>query len=295
METQQVFNISRSDINHGAEPFLKWAGGKRQLLAEIEEHIPAKFSNYLEPFLGGGAAFFHLYNKNLLKNKITLIDNNPELINAYITIKNNVMDLLELLAEFKNHYIENPNDFYYSLRNWDRQKDYVNRNNIEKAARTIFLNKTCFNGLYRVNSRGFFNVPLGRYKNPNIFNKENLIAVSDALKNTTILCDDFSVCEKIAKAGDFIYFDPPYFPISDTSCFTGYTKEDFGEKEQNKLKDTFIKLSEAGCLVMLSNSSAEFIRNLYSEFNIFEVSAKRFINCVSEGRGPIKELLVTNY
>jgi DNA adenine methylase len=290
METQQIFNT-----RYIAEPFLKWAGGKRQLLTEIEERFPTKFNNYLEPFLGGGATFFHLYNKNLLKDKITLIDNNPELINAYITIKNNVTDLLGLLAEFKNYYLENQNSFYYSLRNWDRQKDYEKRSNIEKAARTIFLNKTCFNGLYRVNSKGFFNVPAGRYKNPNIFIKENFIAISEALKNTNILCDDFSICEKIARAGDFIYFDPPYFPISDTSCFTGYTKEDFGEKEQYKLRDTFIKLSETGCFVILSNSSSDLIKNLYKGFNIFEVSAKRFINCVSEGRGPIKELLVTNY
>jgi len=290
MENQEIFNS-----NYGAEPFLKWAGGKRQLLSAIEEHLPKKFKNYLEPFLGGGAAFFHLYNNGFLKNNMTLIDNNPELINSYITVKNDAEALIALLEEFKRSYVENPHDFYYELRNWDKQDKYGKRSSVERAARTIFLNKTCFNGLYRVNSKGFFNVPLGRYKNPNIFNRENILCVSEALKKVEIICDDFSVCLKTAKAGDFVYFDPPYFPISGTSCFTGYTKEEFGTEEQKKLRDTFAKLSCRGCFLMLSNSSADFIKNLYKDFNIYEVSAKRFINCVSEGRGPIKELLVTNY
>ncbi|MBM3708298.1 MAG: DNA adenine methylase [Actinobacteria bacterium] len=290
MENQEIFNSS-----YGAEPFLKWAGGKRQLLSAIKEHLPKKFKNYFEPFVGGGATFFHLYNNGLLKNNITLIDNNPELINAYITVKNNAAELLLILEELKKSYLKNPHDFYYELRNWDRQDKYEKRSSVERAARTIFLNKTCFNGLYRVNSKGFFNVPLGRYKNPNIFNRENILSVLEALKKVDLLCDDFSVCLKTAKACDFIYFDPPYFPISKTSCFTGYTKEEFGTGEQKRLRDTFAKLSCRGCFLMLSNSGADFIKNLYKDFNIYEVSAKRFINCVSEGRGPIKELLVTNY
>ena len=290
MENQTIFNSANN-----AEPFLKWAGGKRQLLEEIEAHLPEKFGNYIEPFLGGGAAFFHLYNNGFLKHKITLIDNNPELVNTYIIVKNKAEELLLLLENFKKSYLKDPHDFYYKLRNWDRQPDYYRRSSIEKAARTIFLNKTCFNGLYRVNSKGFFNVPLGRYKNPNIFNRQNILSVSEALKNTDIICDDFSICLKMAKAGDFIYFDPPYFPISETSCFTGYTKEEFGADQQKRLRDTFAKLSCRRCFLMLSNSSADFIKNLYKDFNIFEVEAKRFINCVSEGRGPIKELIITNY
>lgn len=271
-----------------AEPFLKWAGGKGQLLKQYEAFFPLKFNNYIEPFVGGGAVFFHLYNTDRVSNgkRAILIDSNEELINCYLTIKADVNRLIGVLS---NPKFKNEEDVYYKIRAEEPE------NKFERAARTIYLNKTCFNGLYRVNSRNKFNVPFGRYKNPMICNSEKLGAVSLALKNIEILLGDFERCLDFAKRGDFIYFDPPYQPLSKTSSFTSYTKDSFNEGDQQKLCKVFKELDKRGCKVMLSNSDTRFIRNLYKGFEKKVVFAKRAINCKASGRGRINELIIRNF
>jgi len=270
------------------EPFLKWAGGKGQLLRQYEAFFPDKFNNYLEPFVGGGAVFFHLYSTGRLNNgkRIILIDSNDELVNCYRVIKENVERLIGFLNNSKFKNIEK---IYYKIRKQEPA------DKVERAARTIYLNKTCFNGLYRVNSRGKFNVPFGKYKNPMICNADNLRAVSIALKNVEILCDDFTACLEFAKRGDFVYFDPPYQPLNKTSSFTSYTKEPFNGDNQKRLAELYYKLDKRGCKIMLSNSDTRFIAKLYSGFKIKKVLAKRAINCKASGRGEINELVILNY
>ena len=270
------------------EPFLKWAGGKGQLLRQYEIFFPDKFNNYLEPFVGGGAVFFHLYNTGRipLDKKIILIDSNEELINCYKVIKTDVERLIKILGSGK---YKNEKDTFYKIRQ-DVPKDPF-----EKAARTIYLNRTCFNGLYRVNSKGKFNVPFGRYKNPLICNTVNLKAVSFALRSVEILCADFAICLELAKKGDFVYLDPPYQPLNKTSNFTSYTKDSFDEDEQCRLYDVFRKLDRKGCKVMLSNSDTAFIKKLYKNYRLEHVLAKRAINCKPSGRGAIDELVILNY
>lgn len=272
-------------------PFLKWAGGKRQLLSQMDFYFPKKFTKYIEPFVGGGAVFFHLFEKNLLNRKeVILIDINSEIINVYEVIQNNVDELIELL---KNH--RNEEGYYYKIRSKDRDLIKYNKmSNVEKASRMIYLNRCCYNGLYRVNSKGEFNVPFGKYKNPNFCDEENLIAVKKVLKDIKILHSSFEVCLNYAKQDDFIYFDPPYYPLSETSSFTSYTKEDFREDAQKKLFDVFQKLDDRGCKLMLSNSDNDFIRNLYSDYKIITLKAKRVINCNAEKRGNINSLMILN-
>jgi len=259
-----------SQVPTKAEPFLKWAGGKGQLLRQYEVYFPEKFNNYLEPFVGGGAVFFHLFSTGRLDNKkrIVLIDSNQELINCYEVIKENVSRLISILSGLK---FVNKKDVYYKIRT-EEPKD-----KIERAARTIYLNKTCFNGLYRVNSRGKFNVPFGGYKNPLICNKENLRAVSRTLQYVNIKLDDFKVCLNFARKDDFIYFDPPYQPLSQTASFTGYTKDLFKEADQERLAEAFRKLDKKGCKVMLSNSDTKFVRGLYKIFHIEKISPNKII------------------
>lgn len=271
-----------------ADPFLKWAGGKGQLLKQYEEFFPSDFNNFFEPFIGGGAVFFYLFNAGRLQDrkKIFLIDSNEELINCYSVIKEDVEKLIKILNSPK---FINREETFYKIRAEEPKEKF------ERAARTIYFNKTCFNGLYRVNSKGKFNVPFGGYKNPLICNSRNLVAVSLALQNVEILCGDFDKCLEFAKREDFIYFDPPYQPLNKTSSFTSYTKEPFGEKEQVKLSKIFRELDKIGCKVMLSNSDTSFIRKLYKNFRIEVVLAKRAINCKASGRGAIKELVILNY
>ncbi len=277
----------KEKVVHKPEPFLKWAGGKSQLLRQFEALFPKKFNNYLEPFVGGGAVFFYLYNTGRLKDKkIILIDSNEELINCFLVIEENVEKLISILRS--NKYV-NKKEVYYRIRA-EKPKD-----EFERAAGTIYLNKTCFNGLYRVNSKGKFNVPFGRYKNPLICDSKNLRRVSIALKNVKILCDDFEKCLEYAEKGDFIYFDPPYQPLSKTSNFTSYTKDAFSEKDQKRLCEVFKRLDKIGCKIMLSNSDTHFIRKLYKKYRIEVVYAKRAINCKASGRGAIKELVILNY
>lgn len=284
-----------TDATTTAKPFVKWAGGKTQLLEQFEDLFPKKFNNYVEPMVGGGAVFFHLLGTGRLKSNSFLIDNNTELMNCYHIIQENVEELIAELTRLEEEYNQNPEDFFYEVRKWDRQVGFNQRPAAQRAARTIFLNKTCYNGLYRVNSKGQFNTPFGRYKNPTICDEENLRAVSSILQDTTLLTDDFEHCLDIASTNDFVYFDPPYHPLNKTAKFTSYTKEDFGEDDQIRLRDTFAEIAEKGCQVMLSNSDTEFVRDLFGDFRIHTVYAKRHINSNPNNRGEITEVVVTNY
>ncbi|MFA4982611.1 MAG: DNA adenine methylase [Candidatus Micrarchaeia archaeon] len=267
-----------------AKPFVKWAGGKRQLLDELTQGLPY-FENYHEPFLGGGAMFFRLEAMNKVKQAY-LSDSNAELINAYSVIKN---EIFELMSELASPLYVNEEAVYYKIR---ASKP---KTNVERAARFIYMNKTAFNGLYRVNSSGGFNVPFGRYDNPKILDSQNLLLVHRALQKDELYCGDFAIVLKNAKKGDFVYFDPPYVPISKTSSFTGYTKDGFGENEQKKLLKTYKELDSKGCFVLLSNSYSDFISDLYAEFEPETVYASRMINCKADGRGKIRELIVRNW
>ena len=268
-----------------ARPFVKWAGGKGQLIEQIKGYIPEEFKTYYEPFIGGGALFFYLWNEERLK-KAVIADNNPDLINIYRVIKEDVDELIENL---KNPKYVNEKEAYYKIREWEPEDP------VEKAARMLYLNKTCFNGLYRVNSKGKFNVPFGRYKNPKFLDEGNLREVHEALKNTEIRLCDFEEGVKGTKKGDFVYFDPPYHPLSITANFTSYTKQSFKEEDQMRLAKTFKRLAKKGVYVMLSNSYTDFIEKLYGEFNLQTVYAKRYINSDPNGRGEIREYLILSY
>ena len=270
------------------KPFVKWAGGKGQLLPQYKFFFPRSFNGYIEPFVGGGAVFFYLFsNKRLVFDKEkTLIDSNPELINCYEVIKNKVEDLI---ATLRNGKYVNEKIVYYKIR---AEKP---KNVIERAARIMYLNKTCYNGLYRVNSKGEFNVPFGGYKNPTICNLKNLKLISKTLKGVRLLCNDFATCLNFAKDGDFIYLDPPYQPLSKTSAFTSYTSNSFSEKDQKRLSKVFMELDRKGCKVMLSNSDTPLIKKLYKNYRIKTVYAKRAINSKASGRGKIPELIVINF
>lgn len=226
----------------------------------------------------------------LLPEKAILIDNNPELINVYEVIRDNVQ---ELILSLQNH--RNESDYFYSIRNIDRKPDFSQWNKVEKASRTIFLNRCCYNGLYRVNSQGGFNVPFGKYKNPKFCDAENLEAAHQAFQNIEIVLGSFELCVKYAKAGDFVYFDPPYVPLSKTANFTSYTKHNFGEADQQKLKEIIDTLTHKKVKTMLSNSDSEFIRDLYKEYSIQTVQATRAINSDASKRGAISEVVILNY
>ncbi|HIK07577.1 MAG TPA: DNA adenine methylase [Trichormus sp. M33_DOE_039] len=277
-------------VNKLVKPFLKWAGGKRQLVPLIlGNYLPKNYSHqvYYEPFVGGGAILFSLQPKKAVIN-----DSNSELINCYKVIRDSVDDLIENLKSHKNN-----EDYYYAIRDWDRAKSFQNRTPIERASRIIFLNKTCYNGLFRVNSQGQFNVPFGKYKNPNILDVAVLKAVSKYLKENeiTILNLDFQDALKDSKKGDFIYLDPPYDPISETASFTGYDVNGFNKNEQIRLKETFDNLNIRGCKVLLSNAYTDFIRDLYKDYKQAKVSAIRAINSNAKKRGKVDEILVKNY
>ncbi|ADG94634.1 DNA adenine methylase [Arcobacter nitrofigilis DSM 7299] len=274
------------------QPFVKWVGGKRGLLSQIFEHIDTKFNNYFEPFVGGGALFFELYNRGLLYDKeIYLFDINAELINTYNIVKNNPYELIEQLKEFKDKHSK---EFYYEIRAWDREESFFERTNIERAARFIYLNKTCFNGLYRVNRKNQHNVPIGNYKNPNICDEKVILNSSKALQNAHILNVSYKNVLEYAKKDDLVYFDPPYYPLNDTSSFTSYSEFEFLKKEQEELKEVYDKLVHMNCQVLHSNSDTEYIKNLYKEYQINEILANRFINSKSNGRGKISEVLIKN-
>lgn len=279
--------------NQLVKPFLKWAGGKRQLIPVIKDFIPEKYSRYYEPFVGAGAILFWLQPK-----KATINDINYELINCYRAIKENPEELLTLCQE---HKALDSKEHYYELRAKDRSKAWktIDEVDVDRAARIIYLNKTCFNGLFRVNSRGQFNVPYGNYSNPSIADTSLIKAVSAYLNqaNVSIMKGDFETAVETAKEKDFIYFDPPYHPISKTSSFTGYSINGFGEKEQERLRDTCNQLSDRGCHVLISNSNAGLIRELYDDdprYEIVDVRASRSINALGSKRGKISEVLIYN-
>ena len=273
--------------NVQTQPFLKWAGGKRQLLRQIQRYLPSRFHTYYEPFVGGGAVLFGLQPGQAVINDV-----NPELINTYKVIRNH---LEELLADLSKH--ENTRDYFYALRELDRKPGFQQLSSVERASRLIYLNKTCYNGLFRVNRNGFFNVPFGAYKKPNIVNEPVLRSVHDYLSHhpIEILNTDFAKAAASAKEGDFVYLDPPYDPVSETSSFTGYSLAGFSRHEQTRLRETVDDLTNRGCLVMLSNSATEFIRELYKDYEIILVEASRAINSNPDKRGKIDEVLILNY
>lgn len=273
------------------KPFLKWVGGKRQLIDKIKENLPEKFNNYYEPFIGGGALFFELQPKVAFIN-----DYNSELINAY-EILSNKEDTKKLIEELLNHEKNNSKEYYYQVRELDRNPENFNKlSDIKKAARTIYLNKTSFNGMYRVNSKNQFNVPYNNNLKVNTFDNDNLKAINDYFDNNkvTILSGDFEDAVKTAKKGDFVYFDPPYDNIKEDT-FTSYTDQGFNREDQRRLFECFKKLDKKGVYVMLSNHNTDFINNLYKEYNIKVVNAKRSINSVGNKRGKVEETIITNY
>ncbi|MEG4351185.1 DNA adenine methylase [Microcoleus sp. LAD1_D3] len=279
-------------------PFLKWAGGKTRLIGQYQPYFPEKFTTYYEPFLGGGAVFFYLAQQHPALQAV-LTDINPELINAYRCVRDKVEELILLLEEHQLEHTKDNKDYYY----WVRSRSY--KTDTEKAARLIYLNKTCYNGLYRENSKGEFNVPIGRYKNPNICQADLLRSVSSLLARAQIEVRKFDeILDFATSSQDFVYFDPPYYPISATSNFTAYSRDNFKESEQVKLRDIFAELAERGVTVMLSNSNCDFIDKIYSDNQVFqrhripqliEISAARGINSNSGKRGKVKELLICSF
>ena len=274
-------------MKNGVPSLVKWAGGKKQLLGQFEQFFPKKIENYFEPFVGGGTVAFFLLKTHQEIKKIHLSDINEELVIAYNVVKNNIDELVSLLKEYK---IKHNKEFYYKIR----AGDIKNLTPVQIAARFLYLNRTCFNGLYIVNSRGTFNVPIGSYKNPSICNEEDLREISKLLQKDDIMVSQFHNAVSTAKKGDFIYFDPPYYPLKKES-FTTYTKDNFLEREQERLAELFKELDKKGCKVMLSNSDSDFIKNLYKGYNIHFVRATRMINCDATKRGAINEVVVTNY
>ncbi len=273
--------------NTCVQPFLKWAGGKRQLLDEIRKYVPKGYNTYYEPFVGGGAVLFSLQPERAVINDI-----NAELIRTYRVIRDDVDTLLEHLARHQND-----KEYFYALRALDRTEQFQSLSPAERASRLIYLNKTCYNGLFRVNRQGQFNVPFGGYKNPNIVNEPVLRAVHQYLveNEIDILNTDFVEAVASAKEGDFVYIDPPYDPISSTASFTGYSLDGFGKDEQIRLKKTVDSLTNRGCKVLLSNSATDFIKDLYKDYHIVIVAANRAINSNASKRGKIDEVLVMNY
>lgn len=296
MQGQAVAQLSESRKRKGysynplTQPFLKWAGGKRQLITLIKKYIPRKYTQYYEPFIGAGAFLFSLQPAKSIIN-----DTNSELVNCYEVIRDDPDDLLILC---KQHERNNSKEYYYRLRSQDRQPGFREISSVERAARIMYLNKTCFNGLFRVNSQGQFNVPYGDYVNPVVADPAVIKAVSAFLnQRSVVICEgDFADSVSTARKGAFVYFDPPYHPISDTSSFTGYSIDGFGRSEQERLKLVCDKLSDRGCNVLVSNSNASLIRELYSDsrYEIVEVRASRAINSVGTKRGKVGELLINN-
>lgn len=280
--------VSDMKYNKLVSPILKWVGGKRQLLPEIRKYIPNKFSTYYEPFIGGGAVLFDIQPQKAIVNDV-----NSELINLYQVVKYDVEALIEDLSKHKNE-----EEYFYEVRAWDRDHaTYKELTDIERASRIHYLNKTCYNGLFRVNQSGQFNSPFGRYKNPNIKNTITLRAVSKYFNQANIEFrnTDFEEAVKGIRKGAFVYFDPPYDPVSDSANFTGYVKSGFDKDEQIRLKKLCDRLDQRGVKFLLSNASTDFINDLYGRYKIEHIKAKRVINSNSDGRGEVDEVLVRNY
>lgn len=273
-------------------PFVKWVGGKTQLLGQLTALLPKDgFNKYFEPFVGGGAVYFNLEPK-----KAHINDINATLINTYIRIRDELPKLIKILKAIEDEYLFlNTNDkkaYYYEAR--DRYNK-LSPDVFDKSILFLFLNRTGYNGMYRENTKGHFNIPMGSYKNPKILNKEKLEAISRLLQKTKITAVPFEQAVKNAKLGDFVYFDPPYHPISPTSSFTGYNENSFNVDDQIRLRDVFADLTKRGVKVMLSNSNSDFIKSIYSNYKQIPVKANRMINARASGRGKITELVIINY
>ena len=269
-------------------PVLKWVGGKRQLLGALTPLFPQRITTYCEPFVGGGALLFDLQPNTAYVNDI-----NGDLIRVYNVIKSDVESLITALQDYKNEA-----DFFYAVRDWDRDKEkYSSLSDVQKAARVLYLNKTCYNGLFRVNSAGEFNSPFGNYRNPNIVNAPTLRAVSSYLNTATVHLTslDYSEVLKALPKGTFVYLDPPYDPVSDTSSFTGYSKGGFTRDDQIRLRECCDDLNARGLKFMLSNSATDFIKEQYAAYHITIVHAKRAVNSDSTKRGEVDEVVVRNY
>jgi len=277
-------------MNAKLPKFVKWVGGKGQLLEQFKPLFPKKFNRYLEPFVGSGAVFFYVMQR--FKPKETIIsDINEELTTTYIMVRDNVEKLILELKTHKLHHMNEGKDYYLRIRSMNPKTLSL----IARAARFTYLNKTCFNGLYRVNSKGQFNVPMGSYKNPNIVQEDKLRIISKTLKDVDIRVMSFEAVADLAEANDFIYFDPPYYPLKNSKSFTSYTKDNFLGEQQKLLAEVFKELDDRGCYVMLSNSDTQYIKDLYAGYNIHYVKATRLINSDASKRGKINELVITNY
>lgn len=276
-----------------ARPFIKWAGGKTQLLPELLPRVPATFRRYHEPFIGSAALFFQLQALGRLRHGATLSDWNPALIEVYRVVRDEVEALIAALHEHAAHASDR--EYFYTVRGWDRAADWAQQPAVVRAARMIFLNKTCFNGLHRVNRRGYFNVPFGSYANPTICDAPNLRAASHALAGIELLVGDFSEVLQRVGPGDLVYFDPPYLPLSSTSSFTAYTSDAFDVAQHQRLAGVFAALAEHGCTLVLSNSATPLVHELYARFHVDEVGARRAINRDASKRGSIREVIVTNH
>lgn len=274
------------------KPFVKWAGGKRQLIPVLNENLPRIFGTYYEPFIGGGALLFHILTERD-GQKCSISDLNSDLVLAYTTIRDRIDDLISSLKNHEKNYRKDSKSYYYSVRESNP------RSEVEKTSRLLFLNRTCFNGLYRVNSKGKFNVPLGRYTNPNIVNEDNLRSVCAILQSSkvSIKCRDFESVLQDAKKGDLVYFDPPYQPVSDTANFTSYTNKDFTDKDLERLAELCNKLDSKGCKVLLSNSDSKQVSDMFSgkAWKVSKIQANRSINSNSKKRTGHFELLIKNY
>jgi len=285
-----------SFVKSKVAPIVQWAGGKRQVIKFLIEKIPLEFENYFEPFVGGAALLIELFNRNLIKHAV-ISDINPDLVNLYVAVKYNPNKICYYIGklEFSNH----EKDYYKAREIYNSIKldnlFAANDENIYKAVLMLYLNRHCYNGLYRVNSKGEFNVPFGRYKNPHLPGKEEIFSFSEMLQSVEILHMDFEKALECAKEKDFIYFDPPYMPVSQTANFTDYTVGGFSKVEQIRLKRTCDKLIQKGCYIMVSNSDSEFIKNLYREYNIESIEVNRQINSHADKRKGYKEVIITNY
>ena len=274
------------------KPFVKWVGGKRQLMQVLEDNFPKQFGTYHEPFLGGGAVMFNLLSKEP-KLSCNVSDFNSDLILAYVTIRDKLGKLIESLENHSKNYHKDSSEYYYEVRKQEPKQQ------IEKVSRLIFLNRTCFNGLYRVNKKGQFNVPLGRYTNPNIINRENLLTVSRILQSSNIefFCRDFEAILHDTKKGDFVYLDPPYQPVSKTANFTSYTTRNFTDDDLERLATIAEKLHYKGCKVLISNSKSKKVQNSFSSsvWKMKEIHVNRAINSNSKKRTGHSEILIKNY
>ncbi|MGF1507507.1 MAG: DNA adenine methylase [Chloroflexi bacterium] len=275
------------------QPFLKWAGGKSSLLPQYEPLLPkGGVRAYFEPFVGSGAVFFYLRSKEAFAENWHLSDANPELLNVYRAVRD---QLPELLAELRVHRQQHSKDHYYSVRAWDRNGDWSQIPPVQRAARMLYLNRTCYNGLWRVNQRGQFNVPMGRYDKPRIVNAARLRAAHKALQGVSLRVTHFRAVLERAAPGDFVYFDPPYVPLNATANFTEYSRYGFSTDDQRELAEVFRALADRGCRVMLSNSDTPLVHELYADFRIERVHARRSINVNADRRGAITEVVVLSY